>query len=65
MERALVHVPSDMRYSLESNTFYAFISDVAGESRFLIYHIEGEGLTLTRVGEIGEKNKVSSMMFGL
>lgn len=46
-----------MRYSSKNDTFYAFIGDVAGETRFFIYHIEGKSLTLTSVGEIGEENK--------
>ena len=56
-ERAWVHAPFDMRYSPERDTSYAFISDIGGASQFLIYHIEGDGLCLTRVGEIGEENK--------
>lgn len=56
-ERAWVHAPSDMRYSSERDTFYAFISDFGGESRFLIYHIGEDGLCLTRDDEIGEENK--------
>lgn len=46
-----------MRYSSESDTYYALINDVVGENRTLIYHIDREGLSLTRVRWIGEVNK--------
>lgn len=56
-ERAWIHDPSETRYSSESGKCYAFISNVVGESRSLLYHIDNEGLSLTRLGEIGEVNK--------
>jgi hypothetical protein len=56
-ERAWVHSPSDMRYSPERDVFYAFISDSGDESRYLLYHIVGEGLCLITDGELGEENK--------
>ncbi len=56
-ERAWIYVPSNMHYSPKTDTYYAFISDVEGESRSLLSYIDGEGLSLTRTGEIGEDNK--------
>lgn len=56
-ERAWIHVPFSMRYSPVSGTYYAFISDVGGDSRSLLYHIKGECLALTRTGDNGEENK--------
>lgn len=47
-ERAWIHLPLDMGSLPKINTFYAYVGDSVEDTRSLIYHIDGEGLALTR-----------------
>lgn len=52
-----MHEASKLRYSPESETYHMFVGDDDGERRCIFYHNDGEGLTLTRDGELYDANR--------